>query len=168
MARKAPWPLTCAWDALRTRLGWGAIVGSVLATLGGIHLVGHFLAAAEKIGTVVEDIQVSVVPSNISERALSVRVEVFISDQCTRTTHYALVSSYTGGSAVYPLGNTLSGRGFSPPWRHSYDVVFSLPSGLKSGNYTLAIRAVYECVWLGGVMPWRLTDQVIVQNVSVP
>lgn len=162
--RPHPWfALTCLRKAWGTSLAWSVIVASIALTLAGIEITKAALGGIEPAGTQINSVRVEFVDGAMVERVLMVNATVLVSANCTRSSAYTLIRS--GGMAqVFPLGLTMSGGGFTTPWKGAYDVVLSLPSGLKPGSYALVVRAVYDCTWLA-VLHRRIVVQA--PNVAV-
>ena len=165
--RQAPWPLTCAGAALKTRAGWLAIGFSVVITLALIYCGGPLLAQFEPVGMVIEAVTVRTTTADRPELLVAVRAEVMVSGNCTRQTFYSLVRPNTVPPSVYPLGQTIAGKGFSPPWRGAYDIQLSVPSGIPAGQYGLTMRAVSDCEWLG-LLTSRITTEDRGWRVMLP
>jgi hypothetical protein len=143
------------------------MTASVAITTASIYGGSAYLAAMEPVGTLIQTVTVQPAALGRPELALAVRADVMVSDNCTRQTFYTMMRLDTSPPSVYPLGQTVSGMGFSAPWRHTYDVKLSIPSGIPAGAYNLVVRAVYDCEWLG-VLSHRITSQAPYWRVVLP
>ncbi len=165
MVKRLPFPLTCAGEALRTKLGWAGIIAGAAFAVAVWHLVPAYLAKYEHVGTTITSAQVVIVDPSQPAYALAVRAEVFVSPNCRRITHFALADA--ARRLVFPLGQIASGAGFSAPWRGQYSVVLQIPPSISAGDYSLSVRAIYDCSWLG-VFRSQIAQQADMVPVRVP
>lgn len=147
MVKRLPFPLTCAGDVLRTKLGAASIMIGVLFAGVVWHMIPAYLSHQESVGTQISIAKVVVVDANQPSYALAVRARVFVSPNCRRVTHFAL--SDLDRRLVFPLGQIASGAGFSGPWQGEYSVILQIPPAIERGDYSLTVRAIYDCSWLG-------------------
>lgn len=141
-------------------------VSSALTVLA-MYFGGAVMAQMEHVGTIIEAVTVRATTADRPELLIAVRAEVMVSSNCTRQTLYTLARPDTVPSSVYPLGQTIAGKGFSPPWRGTYDIKLSVPSGIPAGEYGLTVRAVYDCEWLG-LLTSRITTEERGWRVTLP
>lgn len=161
VARKLPFPLTCAGEVLRTKTGIAAIAIGALASIALWHVAPLVISRYERVGTVITSADVITVDPQMPAFALAVKAQVFISPNCRRMTHFALANA--AKRQVYPLGQIMSGAGFSAPWTGEYRVVLQIPPAIDPGDYSLTVRAVYDCSWL-----WVFRETIVQQSQSVP
>lgn len=147
MVKRLPFPLTCAGEVLRTRLGIAAIAAGVVFAAALWHVVPAYLSRYEHVGTTIAAAKVVIVDASQPAYALAVRAQVFVSPNCRRITHFAL--SDVERRLVFPLGQIASGAGFTAPWQGEYSVVLQIPPSIEAGDYFLTVRAIYDCAWLG-------------------
>ena len=165
MVKRLPFPLTCAGEALRSKIGWIAIaVGMVFSAIVW-HTIPAYLSRYERVGTTISSAQVVVVDAAKPSYALSVNARVFVSPSCRRVTHFAL--SDVSRRMVFPLGQIASGAGFTAPWQGEYSVVLQIPPSIETGDYFLTVRAIYDCSWLG-VFHRQIAQQADRVPVRVP
>jgi len=144
-----------------------AIIGSVIVTTAIIYGGQALLARLEPVGTTIEAVSVHVAPADRPEVTLSIRAEVMLSESCTRIAQYTLARADTVPPSVYPLGQTISGAGYTAPWKGTYDIRLSVPPGIPAGAYNLVARSVYDCEWMG-LLTYRVTSQAPNWRVILP